>query len=104
VTIKDIVVLDDAARDMVEGKEFYDTQEVGVGNYFWDSLLSDIESLIIYAGVHERHFGLFRLLSKRFPFAIYYEVSGDVAFVTAILPMRQSPLKTRSKLQGRSAS
>ena len=28
MTIKDIVVLDDAARDMVEGKEFYDIQEV----------------------------------------------------------------------------
>ena len=101
MTITDVVILDDAAQDLVDGKVFYDTQELGVGSYFWDSLLSDIESLTIYAGVHERHFGLFRLLSRRFPFSIYYEVSGNVAFVIAVFPMRKNPLRIRDKLTGR---
>ena len=38
----------------------------GIGEYFWDSLFADIESLVIYAGVHVREHGLCRMLSKRF--------------------------------------
>ena len=68
--ISNIVVLEEAADDLVAGRDFYDQQEPGVGQYFWDSLISDIESLTIYAGVHQRYFGLFRLLSKRFSYAV----------------------------------
>ena len=47
--IKNVVVLSDVADDMNDGKAFYDQKEVGVGDYFWDSLISDIESLWLYA-------------------------------------------------------
>ncbi|MEE8057402.1 MAG: type II toxin-antitoxin system RelE/ParE family toxin [Pseudomonadales bacterium] len=99
--IKDIVVLEDAANDMVGGREFYESQAAGLGEYFWDSILSDIESLILYAGVHQRFFGLLRLLSRRFPYAIYYEVSESVAYVIAILPVRNKPSGIKQKLEGR---
>jgi hypothetical protein len=89
--ISNIVVLEEAADDLVSGRDFYDQQEPGVGQYFWDSLISDIESLAIYAGVHQRYFGLFRLLSKRFPYAVYYEIAESVAYVIAILPVRRDP-------------
>lgn len=65
--IKDIVVLEEAAEDMASGRLFYDKQEKGVGDYFWESILSDLESLALYAGIHQRYFSLFRMLSKRFP-------------------------------------
>ena len=35
--------------------------------------VSDIE-----AGMHNKKFGFYRAFSKRFPFAIYYEVEEDV--------------------------
>ena len=47
---KDIVVLKEASDDLKYGKTFYNQREFGVGDYFWDSLIADIESLIIYAG------------------------------------------------------
>ena len=72
--IKDIITLKEVANDLKEGKDFYDQREVGVGNYFWDSLVADIESLIIYAGIHNKRYGLHRMLAKRFPYAIYYEI------------------------------
>jgi hypothetical protein len=52
-----VITLDDAARDLDAGKEFYDLQEEGIGLYYIDSLLSDIESLRICAGIHSRSLG-----------------------------------------------
>jgi len=97
--IKDIVLLEEAAQDMLDGKTFYETKTRGIGNYFWDSLISDIESLHLYAGIHEQHFGLFRLLSKRFPYAIYYQVTDQIAYVIAILPIRRNPMWINQRLQ-----
>ncbi|MCV2216988.1 hypothetical protein [Thauera sp. Sel9] len=47
-------------------------------DYFLDSLFSDIDALLLHAGVHERHFGYYRSLAKRFPFAIYYRLDGNL--------------------------
>lgn len=99
MNIKDIVLLEEAAQDMLDGKAFYDTQALGIGNYFWDSLIADIESLHLYAGAHEQHFGLFRMLSKRFPYAIYYQVTEQIAYVIAILPIRRNPMWISRRLQ-----
>ncbi len=76
---------------------FYERQEQGVGEYFWDSLLSDIESLIIHAGVHPKEYGYHRMSSKRFPYSIYYDIKGDAAYVIAVLPERRNPTWIRSK-------
>jgi len=100
--VRDVVVLEEVAEDMNEGKAFYDQKESGVGDYFWDSLLADIESLMLYAGVHSKEYGLYRMLAKRFPSAIYYEIADDVAYVVAVLPMRRNPAWIKRKLKGRS--
>jgi hypothetical protein len=101
MNIQRIEILADAENDLDEGRKFYDSQGREVGNYFWDSLLSDIESLVIFAGVHRKEFGFHRLLSKRFPYAIYYDVNGDVASVVAVLPMRRDPVWLQTKIGGR---
>jgi hypothetical protein len=41
------------------------------------------------------------MLSKRFPFGIYYEVEGNVAYVYAILDLRREPLWIRNQLKKR---
>mgnify|MGYP001115688058 CR=1 FL=1 len=50
IKIKEVFVLEEAVLDLMEGRAFYDRIEAGVGEYFWDCLLSDIESLILYVG------------------------------------------------------
>ena len=97
--IVDVVVLEEAADDLKNGRVFYDTQETGVGDYFFDSLLSDLESLFVYGGVHLRELGLYRMLAKRFPYAIYYEITDNVAYVVAVLPMRRDPAWIQKKLK-----
>jgi len=81
MNVKAVVVLEEAIEDLEEGRMFYESREVGIGDYFIDSLLSDINSLKIYAGVHSVHLGFYRMLSKRFPFAIYYEIVEGMAKV-----------------------
>ena len=69
-----IRILDTASQDLIGGARFYEKQENGLGGYFIDSLFSDIDSLLIYAGIHPIYFGAYqRMLAKRFPFAIYYK-------------------------------
>ena len=104
MNIKRIQILSDTENDLDEGRKFYDKQGENVGNYFWDSLLSDIESSVIFAGIHKKEFGLYRMLSKRFPYAIYYDVNGDVASVVAVLPIRKDPLWIKTKIGGRGQS
>ena len=100
--IKDVVILKEVANDLNDGKFFYDQKEAGVGDYFWDNLIADIESLIIYAGIHNKRFGLYRMFAKRFPYAIYYEIKDEIAFVIAVLPMRRDPTWIKRELKERS--
>jgi hypothetical protein len=96
VTIR---ILDEAESDLVGGFHFYEQQDRGLGSYFLDSLYADIESLLLYAGIHEKHFGYFRMLAHRFPFAIYYLIDRDVIEIHAVLDCRRSPLWTRRRLE-----
>jgi hypothetical protein len=40
-------VLAEAAEDIEQARDFYDIQEPGVGDYFTDSILADIESVVL---------------------------------------------------------
>jgi len=93
-----VEVLDEAEEDLVDGFRFYEGQAEGLGEYFLDSLSSDIDSLQIYAGIHPLHFGYHRLLAKRFPFAIYYRVDNEVARVYAVLDCRRDPASIQDRL------
>jgi len=65
-------VLRPALEDLAAGRQFYDRQREGIGGYFLDSLFSEIDSLVLYAGIHRLQFGYHRLLATRFPYAVYY--------------------------------
>ena len=80
-----------AEADLLAGFRFYERQSPGVGSYFLDALSSDIESLRLYAGIHRRVFGCHRLLAKRFPFGIYYDVQDDEARIWRVLDCRRNP-------------
>ena len=57
-----IRLLDQAEQDLLNGISFYEKQQKGLGDYFLDSIMADIESLYLYAGIHAKHFGYHRLL------------------------------------------
>jgi len=92
-----IVIQASARSDLKSGFRFYEKQEGGLGAYFLDSLFSDIDSLQLYAGIHRRHRGrLHRMLSERFPYAIYYEFDDNTAQVRAVLDLRRIRCSTNA--------
>jgi len=53
-------ILTSAFNDLATGRAFYEEQGAGLGDYFYDSVFSDIDSLALYGGIHFRVFGVFR--------------------------------------------
>lgn len=94
-----IQLLRSAQQDLIDGYRFYEKQSEGLGPYFLDTLYSDIDSLVVNAGIHPVYFGkYYRLLSKRFPFAVYYRVENETARNYAILDCRRKPAWIRKRL------
>lgn len=92
-------ILRSALEDLAAGREFYDLQGEGVGSYFFDSLFAEIDSLVLYSGIHRVQFGHHRLLARRFPYAIYYRVTGGEAVVHRVLDCRRDPRWVRRALE-----
>ena len=95
-----IRILGSALRDLEDGHDFYERQAPGIGGYFQDCLLDDIDSLARYGGIHRTVFGFHRLLSKRFPYAIYYRIDAEgMVLVYRILDCRRDPVRIQSELR-----
>ncbi len=94
-----IVILRSAVEDLARGRDFYNRQGEGLGDYFEESLTADIDSLRLYAGVHVLAYGCHRMLSDRFPYAIYYEVTGEQIRIRAVLDCRRDPKWIRLRIR-----
>jgi plasmid stabilization system protein ParE len=94
-----IEILNIAMGDIQPGQQFYEQQQEGLGAYFLDSLFSDIDALLLYAGIHQQFFDYYRALSKRFPYAIYYRLSGQTIQVWRVLDCRQKPSRVENALR-----
>jgi len=94
-----VKILPTALEDLDRGRRFYVRQGSSLGDYFLDALFSDIDSLELYAGVHMKVFDFHRLLAKRFPYAVYYKVDGEICIVFRVLDCRQEPDKTTEALR-----
>jgi len=93
-----VEVLETALDDLADGFHFYENQSEGLGAYFIDTLWSDIDALCAFAGIHPIYMNYYRLLSKRFPYAVYYKIENAVARVHAVLDCRRNPAWIRNQL------
>ena len=92
-------ISEDALQDLQLGSLFYEAQEPGLGDYFAACLRADLEGLKVSAGLHRIVYGDYhRLLSKVFPFGIFYTVESDCAIVWAVIDLRRDPAWIRQKL------
>ena len=94
-----IKILNDAQNDIAKAMLFYENQKDKLGEYFLDSIMSDIESLYIYYGIHFKVKDYFRVLSKRFPFSIYYKFDKNFIYIYAVLDCRQNPSLLNTRLE-----
>jgi len=94
-----IKILDDAKDDILSSTIFYESQQYGAGDYFLDSISSDIESLHLYAGIHPMRYGYYTLFSKRFPYTIYYAKDKETIKILAVFDDRQNPNRIENRLK-----
>ncbi len=95
-----IRVLRSARRTVADGIRFYERQEAGLGAYFLSSVMSDLRSLKIYAGTHQKYRNSYhRMVCKSFPYSIYYRKEGSDVQIYAILDDRRDPKLTKELLK-----
>lgn len=95
----EIRLLDTAKSDLRDAWRFYEQQAAGLGDYFLTSIDAEVQSLHVYAGIHEKSEGLHRMLADRFPFAIYYLPEPDRIDIYAVIDCRRDPDWIRSRLR-----
>lgn len=88
-----------AYQDLANGAAFYERQSRGVGRYFISCLEVDIEGLKVTAGIHrEAYANYHRLISRVFPYAIFYVFSEESVEIRAVVDCRRNPKWIRKRL------
>jgi hypothetical protein len=90
-----------AERDIADGCDFYGDIDPNLATYFHDSISADIDSLLLYAGVHAKVDGWHYTFASRFPFVIWYGVIEDIVVVYAVLDCRRDPDRNARALRQR---
>ena len=81
-----VEISESAHSDVLDGYWFYNRQELGLGEYFSDTLYGEMASLRLYAGIHPKRYGPHMMLSS-----IYYDIEGGIAKVYAVIDNRRDP-------------
>ena len=97
-----IEILSTAEDDLVDGYHFYEDQKEGIGDYFLNTMFAEIDSLYLFSGTHKMIWSRYRMLSKTFPFGIFYTITDDLVQVRAVLDLRRRPSWIRRRAQRRS--
>lgn len=93
-----IQISEGSLQDLNEGFLFYETQQIGLGDYFVSAIRSDIERLRIAAGSHRIIFEDYhRLICKVFPFAVYDTHDTNQVIVWAVIDQRRDPKWIRER-------
>lgn len=96
-----LILAPEAKNDVADAYRWYEEQSLGLGVEFLhcveDALLSIQRSPLIYPVVHEAYR---RMLVRRFPFAIFFEISAasNSCIVYSVFHCSQSPEKWRRRL------
>ena len=86
-----IEISSDAERDIESGYWFYESQSIGIGDYFRSSILADVDSLVIHGGSHAIVDGYHRKVCTTFPFKIYYEMTSPKSLIViAVVGQREN--------------
>jgi hypothetical protein len=83
-------ILPEAAWDLEEAANWYESQRPGLGIGFTDdarSLLMRIEENPLQFPIVRRDAR--RALMNRFPFAVYFRLVGDIVLVAAVMDLRR---------------
>lgn len=91
-------ILPSAQIDLLEGYDFYEEQDFGVGEYFLESIERDFARVVRHAGVHRKTGRFHTARAWRFPYSIYYTLISEDLIVWAVVDDRRDPRWLAKKL------
>jgi toxin ParE1/3/4 len=81
-----------ADADIEAAFDWYQNEQLGLGLEFLDELRTSYRSIADNPHkYHQLRSGIRRALTKRFPYAIYFKIEGDLVVVVAVLHTAQDP-------------
>jgi plasmid stabilization system protein ParE len=95
----ELVIAPEAQQDVDEAYSWYEDRRPGLGEEFLGCVEACIQAIFrmpeLYAKVHEEYR---RALVRRFPYAVFYEYTGEKVIVYSIFHTSQDPKKWRNRL------
>ena len=83
-----------AQRDLEEAAAWYETQRPGLGSEFLDEAQVAFGNVAKHPTAYpELYRATRRAVLRRFPFCVYYRISGDTVVVVAVLHGSRHPLR-----------
>lgn len=78
--------------DIAAAYQWYENEEPGLGVEFVDQLLATYDRIAIGPRQYQSlRSGIRRALLRRFPYAVYFAVEGDLVVVLAVLHASRDP-------------
>ncbi len=95
----DLVIAPEAESDIDEAYTWYEKQRVGLGEEFLTSVDAGIEFICRFPKIGKVVFKDYRrALVRRFPYAVFYEYTGDAVIVYCVMHTSRDPKKWRERL------
>lgn len=95
-----LVVREEARRELVEARDYYDEQRHGYGELFVEAVEREFALLLQFENIGKRvGKGVRRHTVRNWPYGIVYRVRGDELIIVAVSHHRRRPDYWRSRLR-----
>lgn len=85
--------------DVESAFDWYELEESGLGLEFLEELRSAYHRILDSPlGYQELRSGLRRALTRRFPYAVYFSIEGEVIVVVAVLHTARDPAEWQRRI------
>lgn len=93
-----VVLLPEAAQDVIDAYEWYEARSPGLGSEFLRNLDACFSLIERNPEISSRVYKSFRrTLVRRFPFAVFYEIAPEALVVYSVFHCAQEPGKWKRR-------
>lgn len=97
---RECIILRGAEQDVIEAYDWYEEREPGLGEEFLRCVEACISSIAREPELHPIAYQNYhRVLTRRFPFAIFYEMENNRVIIYSVFHCSRDPGKWRSRLR-----
>lgn len=88
-----VIIKEQANKEIVEAYEFYETKQVGLGEYFLNDFTNTINAIQLSPNGFVKFYDFRQVRFSVFPFVIVYEVFENDLIIYAVFETHQNPKK-----------